>query len=123
VIQTIVLDDPDYRSRHVFTFHRPEVLADWLKEEKSLRARLKDIPKLNFQNLWDCQFQAITNLEQSFRENRPRALIQMATGSGKTFAGSSFGSCVTSFPSNACFKIRVLRKSNSYCTSERFNSE
>ena len=28
---------------------------------------------------------AITRLEQSFTENKPRALIQMATGSGKTF--------------------------------------
>ncbi|MEI8209209.1 MAG: DEAD/DEAH box helicase family protein, partial [Methylococcales bacterium] len=32
-----------------------------------------------------CQITAITNLEASFKQNRPKALIQMATGSGKTF--------------------------------------
>jgi type I restriction enzyme, R subunit len=40
--------------------------------------------------LRDCQIQAIKNLEQSFAENRPRALIQMATGSGKTYTAVSF---------------------------------
>lgn len=30
------------------------------------------------------------NLEQSFKENRPWALIQMATGSGKTFTAITF---------------------------------
>ena len=36
--------------------------------------------------LRDAQFEAITNLERSLKDNHPRALIQMATGSGKTFA-------------------------------------
>ena len=77
--------DPHYRSRYVFTFHRPELLQEWLQEPKTLRARLKDIPKLDYENLWDCQIEAVTNLEKSFAQNKPRALIQMATGSGKTF--------------------------------------
>ena len=86
-IETLFADrrDPHYRSRHVFTFHKPETLALWLKQEKPLRARLKDIPQLDYENLWDCQRQAVTNLEDSLRNNRPRALIQMATGAGKTF--------------------------------------
>ena len=86
-IETLFADrrDPKYRSRYVFTFHRPEILADWLKEEKSLRARLKTIPELNYPNLRDCQSHAIINLEKSFSDNKPRALIQMATGTGKTF--------------------------------------
>ena len=86
-VETLFADrrDPKYRSRQVFAFHRPEVLADWLKEEHSLRARLQTIPKLDYEKLWKCQSQAIVNLEKSFAENRPRALIQMATGSGKTF--------------------------------------
>jgi type I restriction enzyme R subunit len=33
-----------------------------------------------------CQVEAITSLEESFAANRPRALVQMATGSGKTYA-------------------------------------
>ena len=77
--------DPHHRSRHVFTFHRPELLQEWLKEEITLRARLQNIPKLDYDNLWDCQLEAVTNLEDSFTQNKPRALIQMATGSGKTF--------------------------------------
>lgn len=77
--------DPNHRSRYVFSFHRPELLQEWLKEEKTLRARLKEIPKINYENLWECQTDAIKNLEDSFSQNKPRALIQMATGSGKTF--------------------------------------
>lgn len=86
-VETLFADrrDPKYRSRQVFTFHRPEVLAEWLKEEKSLRARLQEIPELDYENLWGCQTQAVSNLEKSFAGNRQRALIQMATGSGKTF--------------------------------------
>ena len=86
-VETFFTDrrDPKYRSREVFTFHRPEMLSEWLNEESSLRGRLRTIPKLDYQNLWDCQHKAVTNLEESFADNRPRALIQMATGSGKTF--------------------------------------
>lgn len=77
--------DPKPRSRPVFTFHRPETFRTWLAAEKSLRASLFDIPKLPIEGLRDCQINAIRNLEASFKDNRPRALIQMATGSGKTF--------------------------------------
>ncbi|MHA7648071.1 type I restriction endonuclease subunit R [Nitrosopumilus sp. S4] len=77
--------DPNHRSRYVFSFHRPEQLREWLQEEKTLRARLKEIPELNYDNLRICQVEAIKNLEDSFSQNKPRALIQMATGSGKTF--------------------------------------
>ena len=45
--------DPDYRSRPVFSFHRPEILAEWLKEHATLRARLKKIPELSYQNIWE----------------------------------------------------------------------
>jgi len=82
--------DPKPRSRNVFTFHRPETFAKWLKEEKTLRARFFDLPELNTNGLRDCQIHAIANLETSFRENRPKALIQMATGSGKTFTAITF---------------------------------
>ncbi|KAF0159826.1 MAG: helicase type I site-specific restriction-modification system restriction subunit [Syntrophaceae bacterium] len=77
--------DPKPRSRPVFTFHRPETLRDWTKRDKSLRKRLFDLPALQTDGLRDCQMNAINKLEISFKENRPRALIQMATGSGKTF--------------------------------------
>lgn len=77
--------DPKPRSRPVFTFHRPETFQKWLKESKTLRTRLLDIPSLPTDGLRDCQITAVSNLEISFKENRPKALIQMATGSGKTF--------------------------------------
>jgi type I restriction enzyme R subunit len=74
--------DPDPRSRRVFAFHKPETLLEWYFQKDTLRARLCRLPPLNIQGLWDCQVEAVTNLEKSFRENKPRALIQMATGSG-----------------------------------------
>ena len=77
--------DPRPRSREVFTFHRPETMAEWLSKPKSLRARLQDLPALNPEGLRGCQETAIENLERSFKADRPRALIQMATGSGKTY--------------------------------------
>ncbi|MHB2149380.1 type I restriction endonuclease subunit R [Calditrichota bacterium LG25] len=79
------LRDPRPRSRPVFAFHRPETLLKWLKQGKPLRARLLDLPELNTTGLRECQVTAIRKLEKSFKENRPRALIQMATGAGKTF--------------------------------------
>jgi type I restriction enzyme R subunit len=77
--------DPKPRSREVFTFHRPETLKEWLNQELSLRSRLQTIPHLNPKGLRLCQESAINNLEQSHKDNRPRALIQMATGAGKTY--------------------------------------
>jgi type I restriction enzyme R subunit len=77
--------DPKPRSREVFTFYKPETLKEWAKNTNSLRSRLLHLPKLELNNLRDCQFVAINNLEKSFEETKPKALIQMATGSGKTF--------------------------------------
>jgi type I restriction enzyme, R subunit len=77
--------DPRPRAREVFSFHRPESLAEWARQPASLRERLQTMPPLDTSGLRDCQITAISNLEASFREDRPRALIQMATGAGKTF--------------------------------------
>lgn len=77
--------DPKPRSREVFTFHQPETLLEWINKEKSLKGKLQTLPPLNPDKLRLCQITAIENLEQSFKSGKPRALIQMATGSGKTF--------------------------------------
>lgn len=82
--------DPKPRFREVFTFHRPETIAAWIKKGQSLRSRLLDIPSLSTERLRDCQIEAITNLEQSFKQFKPKALVQMATGSGKTFTAITF---------------------------------
>ncbi len=82
--------DPKPRARTVFTFHRPETFQMWLNEPKTLRARLHDLPELPIDGFRECQITAINNLEVSFKKQMPKALIQMATGSGKTFTAISF---------------------------------
>jgi type I restriction enzyme R subunit len=82
--------DPDPRSRYLIAFHQPSTLQEWAQESETLRARLCQLPPLITHSLWPAQIEAIQNLEQSFAENRPRALIQMATGSGKTFTAVNF---------------------------------
>ncbi|RPH92613.1 MAG: DEAD/DEAH box helicase, partial [Calditrichaeota bacterium] len=77
--------DPKPRARELFSFHRPETLREWIKWNRPLRCRLLDLPLLQTEGLRECQINAVNNLEASFKDNRPRALIQMATGSGKTF--------------------------------------
>ncbi len=96
--------DPEPRSRTIFHFHKPETLARWIHAEPvglpaldglpdprsrlpaSLRRRLRTFPSIVETGLRVAQVRAVRNLETSFYDNRPRALIQMATGAGKTFA-------------------------------------
>lgn len=94
-IETFFRDerDPSPRSRQVFSFHRPETLGDWLNQEDTLRARLHKLPaqyKLVENGMRACQIEAIHNLESSLAKADPRALIQMATGAGKTFTACAF---------------------------------
>ena len=60
----------------------------------TMLARLQAMPPLVTEwgdcKLWPAQISAIRNLERSLAQNKPRALIQMATGSGKTFTAISF---------------------------------
>jgi type I restriction enzyme R subunit len=96
--------DPDPRSRRIFQIHQPGTLADWLSVEtldewvkghggftaaddakpSSLRARLRAMPSVEKGSLYPNQLQAVVNLEDSLSRNHQRALVQMATGSGKT---------------------------------------
>ena len=100
--------DPVPCSRNIFSFHRPKTIEEWLNDDtcvplkqssekqmpygkpSTLNLRLRHMPELIEKGLWSAQIRAIKNLEKSFAENRPRALIQMATGSGKTFTAISF---------------------------------
>jgi len=104
--------EPEPRSRGVFSFHRPETLMEWAKQASpsvssnglgigedgigydtgtaALAGRFQHLPAtIDDPKLWPAQREAIANLERSLKENRPRALIQMATGSGKTFTAIS----------------------------------
>ncbi|MEO3793809.1 DEAD/DEAH box helicase family protein [Nonomuraea sp. B10E15] len=84
--------DPRPRSRQVFSFHRPETLARWMRAADddetapTLRAKLHHgLPALLEKGLRPAQVRAVNGLECSLQRNDPRALIQMATGAGKTF--------------------------------------
>lgn len=77
--------DIKYRSRTVFSFHRPETLFDLIRQPDTIRNNMKQFPLLDVKGFRKCQINAINNLDQSFADNRPRALVQMATGAGKTF--------------------------------------
>ena len=77
--------DPKPRSREVFTFHRPETFAKWLSEPATLRGLFHEMPQLDSTGLRTCQINAVENLEKSLQLDHPRSLIQMATGSGKTY--------------------------------------
>jgi type I restriction enzyme, R subunit len=88
-------EDPDRRSRSLFWFHRPETFVGWTKEVEAdpryptLRARFRGLPPVESTRLWPAQAEAIKNLDHSLAEDRPRALIQMATGSGKTYTAAN----------------------------------
>jgi len=82
--------DPDHRSRRVFSFHTPKTLYEWAKQDDTLRARLRELPPLIEEGLWSPQIEAIKNLDTSLALSKSKALIQMATGSGKTFTSVSF---------------------------------
>lgn len=87
-VETLFRDlrDPDSRSRNIFAFHKPETLLEWANQEETLRCRLKKMPFIMEEGLRTCQSNALINLEESFAQDRPKSLVQMATGSGKTFA-------------------------------------
>ena len=119
--------DPKPKSRRLFQVHRPETLADWLAADtlhawvgarhdegtglftaaddtrpSSLRTRISTLPPLDprlveQRVLFPNQFEAVANLERSLKKNNPRALVQMATGSGKTF-----------FAVTACYRLIKL---------------
>ena len=86
---------------------RPELFAQWLAwlpsgagqgaisddEAPTFLARLQNMPALVTEwgtggasyKFWPAQITAITNLEKSLKANKPRALIQMATGMVASF--------------------------------------
>lgn len=78
-------DDIKYCSREVFSFFRPETLNYLLAQNDTVRNNMKKFPEFDTEGFRECQIKAIENLDKSFSENKPRALVQMATGAGKTF--------------------------------------
>jgi len=94
--------DPEPRSRRTFAFHKPaglsallDVAAEvnqvadeegtYLAKAKTFLGRMQTMPPLIEAGLWGKQAEAVKNIELSLKDNRPRSLLQMATGSGKTY--------------------------------------
>ena len=79
--------DPKPRSREVFAFHKPEIFEEWITKGKkeNLRFKLALNPQYENKGLWSVQKRAIKGIKESLALGKPKALIQMATGSGKTF--------------------------------------
>ncbi|MEV4919440.1 DEAD/DEAH box helicase family protein [Streptomyces tirandamycinicus] len=90
--------DPIPRSREIHTFHRPAHLKELLRQQElfdhgegrgTFRRGLGAMPPIDLKGLRRAQFQAITNIEDSLAHDRPRTLVQMTTGAGKTYAAAS----------------------------------
>lgn len=129
--------DPVAKSRDVFAFHRPDTVTEWLAAEPlwlplvngaphprsqqpaTFRTRLTALPLVDERGLWPAQLDAVRRLDQSFAHNRPRALVQMATGSGKTFTavtastGSSSSPALDGFSFSWTARTSVGRRSRS----------
>ncbi|PWK67844.1 type I restriction enzyme R subunit [Streptomyces sp. CG 926] len=81
------------RSRRVFAPHRPATVERWMREAERMptaptfRARLRKLPttRLDHKRLRSAQYRSIKALEKSLARDDQRALIQMATGAGKTY--------------------------------------
>ena len=82
-----------------------------MHQNETLRARLQKFPPLITEGLRNCQIEAILNLEKFFAENRPRALIQMASGSGKTFTAINFIYRLIKY-ANACRILFLVYRKN-----------
>ena len=103
--------DPEPTARKIFAFHKPETLLAWSESPKSVRRGLKELPPLIERGLRDCQIEAINRLDESFKQAKLRALIQMATGSGKTFTAVSFVYRLIKFAGAKRILFMVDRKS------------
>ena len=73
--------NPDREMESVNRIHTPKELSKMLGIEDIYAG----LPTLKKKGLRDCQFEAITELEKSFRAGQNKALMVLATGSGKTY--------------------------------------
>ena len=81
-----VVDFQDYRKSNVEweeinRIHTPKEIVDMLGIDDPFAG----LPVLNSKGLRTCQFEAVTELEKSFRTGQSRALMVLATGAGKTY--------------------------------------
>lgn len=84
------LYDPDPASRHLFAFPRPETLARVLRdaeanpEAATWRGKVRNMPPLDAYDMRPASARSVLAIEASMASGKPRSLVQMATGAGKT---------------------------------------
>ncbi len=72
---------PDREYVSVSSIHSPKEIVKIL----GIKDDYAGLPTLQAKGLRACQYEAITELEQSLRLGQPRSLMVLATGAGKTF--------------------------------------
>ena len=75
------LKEPGGKYQKLDAMHSPKKMA----ELAGIKSYFIGLPALERKGLRDCQYEAVSNLEASFRNGQQRALIVLATGAGKTF--------------------------------------
>lgn len=73
------VDDSPYDE--INRIHSPKEIVKML----GIEDRFAGLPTLKKRGLRDCQYEAISELEKSFRTGQNRALMVLATGAGKTY--------------------------------------
>ena len=75
------LKHPEKGYQALSRMHTPAEMAEIV----GIQSYFAKIPALSRVGLRDCQYEAITNLEASFRSGQSKAVIVLATGAGKTY--------------------------------------
>ena len=73
--------EQDHYFKQIMTIPTPHELVKKL----GINDYFAGLPTLRKKGLRDCQYEAITKLEKSFRSGQKRALMVLATGAGKTY--------------------------------------
>ena len=73
--------EQDHYFKQIMTIPTPHELVKKL----GINDYFAGLPTLRKKGLRDCQYEAITELEKSFRSGQQRALMVLATGAGKTY--------------------------------------
>lgn len=73
--------EQDHYFKQIMTIPTPHELVKKL----GINDYFAGLPTLHKKGLRDCQYEAITELEKSFRSGQKRALMVLATGAGKTY--------------------------------------
>lgn len=73
--------EQDHYFKQIMTIPTPHELVKKL----GINDYFAGLPTLRRKGLRDCQYEAITELEKSFRSGQQRALMVLATGAGKTY--------------------------------------